>query len=106
MKQTLLLTKDLDHTPLSKQTGVKVIVEDTQIKTGGFLSGKYVSYVINTSPTNWQVSRRYSEFRRLKQLLRKFYPGYIVYIYIYIINLLSRCLQYLKSKGEINLKRI
>ena len=86
MTEKYLVTKELDHTPLSKQTGVKVIVEDTQVKGGGLFKGKYVAYLVNTHPVNWQVFRRYSQFRKLKALLNKFYPAYIV-IHKYIYNI-------------------
>eukprot|EP01017_Pseudomicrothorax_dubius_P037480 TRINITY_DN5499_c0_g2_i8.p1 TRINITY_DN5499_c0_g2~~TRINITY_DN5499_c0_g2_i8.p1 ORF type:complete len:449 (-),score=82.50 TRINITY_DN5499_c0_g2_i8:47-1393(-) len=42
---------------------------------GGIFSSSYVCYVILTTPFNWMVKRRFSDFYLLRSTLIKLYPG-------------------------------
>jgi hypothetical protein len=43
---------------------------------GGMFSKSYVTYVIKTSPFDYKVCRRYSDFAWLRNILIREYPSY------------------------------
>ena len=50
---------------------------------GGFFSKAYITYLVTTSPTEYRVRRRYSDFEWLRNILTIIYPGASVsYFYI------------------------
>lgn len=54
-----------------------IIIESFEkVDTGFFsLSQSYVNYKILTHPFDWNVTRRYSDFEWLREILTKLYPG-------------------------------
>jgi len=45
---------------------------------GGFFSSKYTTYTLKTSPFDWTVKRRYSDFEKIRELLSKLFPGFVI----------------------------
>ena len=52
---------------------VKITVGSFEKVEGNFFSKSYVSYLITTSPFNWNVRRRFSDFEWLRQTLMNHY---------------------------------
>ena len=57
---------------------VTVEVKNPTEKSGGIFSKSFILYDVITSPMNWNVQRRFSDFDALRQLLVKYYPSYHV----------------------------
>jgi hypothetical protein len=65
--------KKLEKTELN-DIKVECIIKNHQITETGFFQSNYSTYEISTSPLNWSVRRRYSDFEWLRQCLVKFHP--------------------------------
>ena len=51
---------------LKPEKAVNCEIKGYDIVKGGFLDQSYAVFLINTSPFNWEVKRRYSDFFQLK----------------------------------------
>lgn len=57
---------------------IKVDIKNPILIETGLFSHDYILYDVKTSPFNWCVKRRYSDFDQLRNLLVKFYPGHLI----------------------------
>ena len=57
---------------------VTVEVKNPVEKSGGLFTKAFILYDVTTSPMNWTVQRRFSDFDALRQILVKYYPSYHV----------------------------
>jgi hypothetical protein len=57
---------------------VTVEVKNPVEKAGGLFTKAFILYDVTTSPMNWTVQRRFSDFDALRQILVKYYPSYHV----------------------------
>ena len=76
-KEKTIECRKLDKTELNDKT-VTVEVKNPSEKSGGIFSKSFILYDVITSPMNWNVQRRFSDFDALRQLLVKYYPSYHV----------------------------
>ena len=76
-KEKTIECRKLDKTELNDKT-VTVEVKNPTEKSGGIFSKSFILYDVITSPMNWNVQRRFSDFDALRQLLVKYYPSYHV----------------------------
>lgn len=60
---------------------IKVEVKNPKEMEKGVFTNSYIVYEVVTSPMNWSVSRRYSDFDWLRKTLVKMYPGFSKYFY-------------------------
>ncbi|CAD8044714.1 unnamed protein product [Paramecium primaurelia] len=67
-------------TEIGNTNNVLISIENFDKKDTGFfsLSKSYVNYKIVTQPFQWAVTRRYSDFEWLREILTKQYPGVFV----------------------------
>ena len=72
-----LKCKILEKTELNDKK-ITVIIKNPKPIITNFLSSNYVEYEVETSPLNWLVKRRYSDFEWLRQVLTKFCPGIVI----------------------------
>ena len=68
-----ILCKKLDTTELNN-VEISVIIRDPKTNEKKFYETSYVTYEIVTSPLNYIVRRRFSDFDWLRNILQKFYP--------------------------------
>lgn len=68
----------LPESPLSQHLGAKSTIISFSVASGGLLSSSHADYELMTTPFNWHVSRRESDFLWLKAVLQTAYPGYYV----------------------------
>ena len=68
-----ILCKKLDITELNN-TEISVIIRDPKTNEKKFYETSYVTYEIVTSPLNYIVRRRFSDFDWLRNILQKFFP--------------------------------
>ena len=66
---------------LGKIKNVKIELTEYEKVDKGLFSSTYINYIIKTSPLNWEVRRRYSDFCTLREILVRDYPSHYVYIY-------------------------
>ena len=57
---------------------ITITVSSPEKIDGGIFSKSYINYLISTSPFNYQVRRRYSDFEWLRNALLILYPGNIL----------------------------
>ena len=74
-KEKVLNCRKLDKSELNDKL-VKVVIENPKEVSGGMFGLSYVLYEVKTSPTNWNVSRRFSDFVTLRHLLAKYFPSF------------------------------
>ena len=55
---------------------IKIKIKNPQEIIGGVLSSNYIVYDLYTEPFNWKVTRRYSDFDKLRNILIKCFPGF------------------------------
>jgi hypothetical protein len=67
----------LEKTELNDKN-VTVEVKNPVEKSGGLFTKAFILYDVTTSPMNWTVQRRFSDFDALRQILVKYYPSYHV----------------------------
>lgn len=70
--------KDYPVTELSQLANAKAIIISSKLVKGGFFSSSYVSYTIQTRPTEATVERRFSDFYWLRGILVRDCPGVYV----------------------------
>ena len=77
-KEKVLDCKKLPKTELSDKN-ISVEIKNPTEKSGGMIFSKnFIMYDVITTPLNWSVQRRYSDFDALRQILVKYYPSYHV----------------------------
>ncbi|KRX10816.1 Phox homologous domain [Pseudocohnilembus persalinus] len=74
---SLIQCKQLALSEFYKQD-ITIAVDGYEKVSGGFFGADYIVYKIKTFPFNWDVSRRYSDFYALRNVLLKLYPANIV----------------------------
>ena len=67
--------RKLEKTELNDKK-ITITVKNPKEMDGGVFGKNYVLYEVSTSPLNWIVTRRYSDFDLLRQLLAKYFPSY------------------------------
>ena len=76
--QTKTYSQEIQCKKLEKRElndiNVECTIKNHQITETGFFQSNYSTYEISTSPLNWRVRRRYSDFEWLRRCLVKFYP--------------------------------
>ena len=73
-KEYILNCRKIEKSPLNDKKVTITIQNPKAIETSIFQSN-YILYEIITDVTQWQVSRRYSDFDWLRQTLKKIHPG-------------------------------
>jgi sorting nexin-7/30/sorting nexin-8 len=68
-----ILCKKLDKTEFNN-VDISVIIRDPKTNEKKFYETSYVTYEIVTSPLNYLVRRRFSDFDWLRNILQKFFP--------------------------------
>ena len=76
-KEKIIECRRLDKTDLNDKN-ITVEVKNPTEKAGGMFSKAFILYDVSTSPMNWTVQRRFSDFDALRQILVKYYPSYHV----------------------------
>ncbi|CAD8173000.1 unnamed protein product [Paramecium octaurelia] len=69
------LCKVQDKKLILQSNEINVYITKYQRIPGGIFTSSYYSYTVQTDPLGWTVSRRYSDFLWLRDLLCKIYPG-------------------------------
>jgi hypothetical protein len=59
----------------SMKTEVSCTVIDAVVFKGGLFAKPFTMYTVHTHPCKWTVSRRFSDFRWLRERLETRYPG-------------------------------
>lgn len=72
-----LNTKIVEETNFSKVQLTCEIV-DVKIIDPGIFRSKYSCYVVKTLPEGWVAERKFGDFVKLREILKKCYPGYVV----------------------------
>ena len=70
--------KKIGPSILYSEDNIKITVCRPEVKSKGFFSANYVIYSIITEPFNWDITRRYSDFYWLRNILVKVFPNIIV----------------------------
>ena len=55
---------------------IKIKIDNPQEIISGVLSSNYIVYDLYTEPFKWKVTRRYSDFDKLRNILIKCFPGF------------------------------
>ena len=76
-KEKIIECRKLEKTELNDKN-VTVEVKNPVEKAGGLFTKAFILYDVTTSPMNWTVQRRFSDFDALRQILVKYYPSYHV----------------------------
>ena len=74
-KEKIIECRKLEKTELSDKN-ISVEVKNPTEKAGGMFAKAFILYDVATSPMNWNVQRRYSDFDALRQILIKYYPSF------------------------------
>ena len=69
-ENTYIKCRKIGETELSKTQNVNVTVSFPEIVEEGFFSKKYVTYLVTTSPFDYKVRRRYSDFVWLRNFFK------------------------------------
>ena len=56
----------------------RVKISHPEKNDGGFFSKSYITYRVTTTPFNFEVRRRYSDFEWLRQILYEQFPAFII----------------------------
>ena len=67
---TFIKCLKIGETEISKTSDVNVTVSFPEIVEAGFFSSKYVTYLVSTSPFDFKVRRRYSDFVWLREFFK------------------------------------
>ena len=70
LENTYIKCRKIGETELSKAQNVNVTVSFPEIVEEGFFSKKYVTYLVTTSPFDYKVRRRYSDFMWLRNFFK------------------------------------
>jgi sorting nexin-7/30/sorting nexin-8 len=74
-----------ENTVLSDKMDVlKIVISSPEKVEGGLFSSAYVTYLVTTTPLNFVVRRRYSDFEWLRKILTTLFPGVPVKLMIKI----------------------
>ena len=57
---------------------LNVVIENHDIVERSFLASNYAMYHIKVSPLNLELKRNYDDFSKLRDNLKKFFPGHHV----------------------------
>ena len=76
-KEKVIDCRKLEKTQLNDQN-ITVEVKNPTEKSGGMFGKSFILYDVITSPMNWSVQRRFSDFDMLRQIIVKYYPSYLV----------------------------
>ena len=76
-KEKIIECRKLDKTELNDKNIVIEVKNPTE-KAGGMFTKAFILYDVITTPMNWSVQRRFSDFDALRQILVKYYPSYHV----------------------------
>ena len=63
----------MDHSKLSKASNIQITVSEPQIVKGNPFYSGYVTYLVRTSPLEFRVRRKYSDFLWLYNFLQKYF---------------------------------
>lgn len=67
----------IEATPINNKR-VEIRVNEGVVKEGGIFSSNYVTYKITTSPLNWEVRRKDTDFFFLRKILLRQFPHIVV----------------------------
>ncbi len=76
-KEKIIECRKLDKTELNDKN-IAIEVKNPTEKAGGMFTKAFILYDVITTPMNWSVQRRFSDFDALRQILVKYYPSYHV----------------------------
>ena len=76
-KEKVIECRKLEKTDLNDKE-IKVEIKNPTEKSGGMFGKAFILYDVITTPQNWTVQRRFSDFDMLRQILVKYYPSYLV----------------------------
>ena len=76
-KEKVIDCRKLEKTELNDKN-ISVEVKNPTEKSGGMFGKAFILYDVITTPQNWVVQRRFSDFDTLRQILVKYYPSYLV----------------------------
>ena len=68
----------IEKSELSKYENIKIEMSLGEKKAGKIFSKSYMNFIISTSPLNFNVKRRYSDFEWLRQILLHLYSSNII----------------------------
>jgi hypothetical protein len=57
---------------------ISVLISKPEKKDGGLFSRAYITYLITTTPFNFEVRRRYSDFEWLRSILADHFPAFLI----------------------------
>ena len=75
LKEETIVCRKLEKTVLNDKE-INIIIKNPKEKSGGIFGNNYILYEVQTLPTEWVVTRRFSDFVLLRQLLAKYFPSY------------------------------
>ncbi len=67
-----------DKSEMSKYENIQIEMLLGEKVTGSFFSKAYMTFIITTSPLNFKVRRRYSDFEWLRQVLQNIYSSSVI----------------------------
>lgn len=67
-----------ETTPISKQAELKITISDPEKMEGGIFSKGYITYLVKTEPSKFEVRRRFSDFEWLREVLMNQYNNCII----------------------------
>ena len=73
-----ILCSICEKSELSKYENIHIEMSLGEKVAGTFFTKAYMTYIINTSPLNLKVRRRYSDFEWLRQILSNFYSSSLI----------------------------
>ena len=76
-KEKVIDCRKLDKTELNNKN-ISIEVKNPTEKAGGMFSKSFIVYDVTTTPMNWTVQRRFSDFDSLRQIIVKYYPSFHV----------------------------
>ena len=67
-----------DNSELSKYDNIRIEMSLGEKIPGSFFTKAYMTFIISTSPLNFQVRRRYSDFEWLRQILQNYFSSSVI----------------------------
>ena len=74
-KERVIDCRKLEKSELNDKQ-ISISVKNPKEMDGGIFGKNYILYEVQTEPTGWVVTRRYSDFDTLRILLAKYFPSY------------------------------
>jgi sorting nexin-7/30/sorting nexin-8 len=74
-KERTIECRKLEKTVLNDKK-INITIKNPKEMAGGIFGNNYILYEVQTDPVGWVVTRRFSDFVLLRQLLAKYFPSY------------------------------